>query len=299
MKPRLSFLVLAPLLIAACTETKTGFAPVLGDDGTAVEKERFARRLYLDLTGLPANEAQSEAVLARLAEEGNTAAARDGLAAELTAAPAFASLYLTETENTVFSGQSLELSYTIVCEIIRATDASCLTCADPDACLCACPALTALGDERQAVREVGAMLASGGATTTDVERAFAATAAFKFLGTSPDGIAMQLFQAFLGRPAEKDEQKNARFMVTGSFLPGSPAGLLFHRHGESYDDLLDIVFESEVYRDAVVSRVFQRYLGRRSTPDELRFFSASLDPENPDLRPIVRAVVSSAEYFHQ
>lgn len=293
-------LALALAAAAGCNQVRDGFAPVLGDDVTAAEKERFARRLHLDLTGLPATADQTKAVVDRLDQDGNTADTRDALAADLVASPEMASLLLAEAESAALSGQSLEAAYTTVCEITRGTDAACLSCAEPDACACACPALQKLGAERQALRDLGADFAAGGdARTSDVERAIAASAPFAFNGTTPDGIATQLFEAFLARPAEPDELRNARFMTIGSLLPDSPAGLLFHRHGGSYSDLLDIVFGSEVYRDAVVTRVFQRYLGRRPTGDELRFFSASLDPERPDARPVIRAVVSSAEYFHQ
>ncbi len=286
--------------LAGCTEVKDGFAPVLGDDVTAAEKERFARRLYLDLTGLPASDTQTKSVVARLDEDGNTAKTRDALVKDLIAAPELARLYVAETENAAFSGQSMEYAYTFVCEITRGTDVACLSCKEMDACACPCPALQVLGDERKAVRDLVDDFAKGGETTTsDIDHAFAKSAPFRFNGTTPDGIATQVFQAFLGRPAEKDELTNARFMINGIVLPGAPAGLLFHKHGATYPDLLDIVFGSEVYRDAMVGRVFQRYLGRRPTAPELRVFSASLDPLRPDLRGVLRSVVSSAEYFHQ
>jgi hypothetical protein len=293
------FFGLLALALAGCSEVRDGFTPVLGDNVTEAEKERFARRLYLDLTGLPATDAQTKAVVDKLAE-GNTPEVRDAVAKGLVESPDLAKLYVSETENAAFSGQSFEAGYAFVCGIVRGTDVACLSCADPDPCTCSCPALTALSAERQSVRDLtDDFVAGSGVVTSDVDRAFADTVAFQFNGTSPDGIATQLFQAFLGRPAEKDEQKNARFMIIGSIIPESPAGLLFHRHGAKYDDLLDIVFTSEVYREAMVGRVFGRYLGRRPTPDELRHFSATLDEDHPDLRPIIRAVVTSDEYFHQ
>jgi hypothetical protein len=294
-----AFFALVLVALAGCNQVRDGFAPVLGDDVTAAEKERFARRLYLDLTGLPATAEQTQAVVDRLDQDGNSAATRDALAAELVAAPAMGQLYVSETESAALSGQSLEYGYTFLCAIVQGTDAACLSCSDPDPCACQCAALEALGAERQGIRDLAADLAAGAATTGEYERALARSGPFAFNGTSPEGIAMQLFEAFLARPAEPDEIKNARFMTIGSLLPDSPAGLLFHRHGKNFDDLLDIVFESEVYRDALVTRVFQRYLGRRPSGDELRHFSGSLDPAAPDMRPVVRAVVASAEYFHQ
>ena len=88
-------------------------------------------------------------------------------------------------------------------------------------------------------------------------------------------------------------------MIFGAIVPGSPAGLLFHRHGSNYEGLLDILFGSEVYREAAVSAVFARYLGRPAGLAEMAHFSAELDADSPDLRPVVRAVVSSQEYFDQ
>ena len=43
-----------------------------------------------------------------------------------------------------------------------------------------------------------------------------------------------------------------------------------------YDDIVSLVFESEVYRDAMVTRVFQRYLGRRPSAVELRTSPSSV-----------------------
>lgn len=286
-------------LLFGCTETKTGFVPELGVEDSAAAKERFARRLYLDLTGLPATAEETEAVLAALTEQGNTPETRGALAETLVRSPAFGKLHLSEVENAALGGQTLAGGYDLVCNIIRGTDTACFTCEDIDACACPCASLAVIGDERQALTDLGEAFFAGQVSSSELERAVAASQPFAFNGTSPEGISMQLFQVFLGRPAEADEQKNARFMTIGAIAAGSPAGLLFHRHGANYEDLLDIVFESEVYRDALVTRVFGRYLGRRPSPDEMRFFSAALDPAHPDVRSVVRAVVSSGEYYQQ
>lgn len=82
-------------------------------------------------------------------------------------------------------------------------------------------------------------------------------------------------------------------------MPGSPAGVMFHEYGSSYAEMLDIVFASEVYREALVRRVFDRYLARAPSPAELAHFSRTLDAAEPDARGLVRAVVSSREYFEQ
>ncbi|MEZ4307211.1 MAG: hypothetical protein R3F14_04095 [Polyangiaceae bacterium] len=300
MRQRILLPAIALLAAAGCNQVKDGYAPVLGDDVTVAEKERFARRLYLDLTGLPATAEETDTLIDRLDAEGNTAKTRAALASELIAAPAFGQLYLSETENAAFSGQSAAAAFTVQCQIVQFVEPSCQSCDTVDPCACACAPVKVLGDERDAFFALAADFVSGGATSSrDVERALAATSPFLFNGSSPEGITAQLFETFLARPAEADEAHNARFMIIGTFLPGSPAGLLFHRHASDYSGLLDIVFESEVYRDAIVARVFSRYLGRRPTGDELRFFSAELDPEQPDLRPLVEAVVSSSEYFRQ
>jgi hypothetical protein len=81
--------------------------------------------------------------------------------------------------------------------------------------------------------------------------------------------------------------------------PCSPAGLIFHAEGASYTDLLDIVFKSEVYRESLVRRVFLRYLAREPSSAELAHFVPTLDATNPDSRTVVRAVLSSREYFDQ
>jgi len=74
---------------------------------------------------------------------------------------------------------------------------------------------------------------------------------------------------------------------------------MFHKYGSSYTEMLDIIFESEVYREAVVRRVFDRYLARSPSSPELAHFVSTLDANEPDARGVVRAVVSSREYFDQ
>ena len=119
------------------------------------------------------------------------------------------------------------------------------------------------------------------------------------LAGGPDGRVRTLFDDFLSRPAETDEIENGRAMVIGSIFPGSPAGLMFHRHGSNYADLIDIVFKSEVYRESMVRRVFGRYLAREPSSAELAQFVPTLDANAPDVRGLVRAVVASREYFDQ
>jgi hypothetical protein len=123
--------------------------------------------------------------------------------------------------------------------------------------------------------------------------------AYFALASSPEARVKALFDDFLARTAEADEVENGRAMIIGPVIPGSPAGLVFHRLGASYADLVDIVFHSEVYREAVVRRVFERYLARSPSPAELAHFVATLDATDPDARGLVRAVVSSREYFAQ
>jgi hypothetical protein len=128
-----------------------------------------------------------------------------------------------------------------------------------------------------------------------------ATAYFALAG-SPEARVTALFDDFLARTAEADEVENGRAMVIGSLLPASPAGLMFHRLGATYADLIDIVFDSEVYREAIVRRVFERYLARSPSAAELAHFVAAVNAKqatDPDARDVVRAVVSSREYFAQ
>jgi hypothetical protein len=85
-------------------------------------------------------------------------------------------------------------------------------------------------------------------------------------------------------------------MIFGG-LGGGPAGLLFHRHGGTYADLVDIVFDDEIYREAIVAGVFDRYLARPPTSAERAHFVSVLDANDPDAREVIEAVLSSKEYF--
>jgi hypothetical protein len=288
-------------IVAACDDTVGGLAPVGGDQPSQAELERFTRRLHLDLTGDTPSDAFVADATARLTEAGNTAAARRELAAELVAGDGFAALYVAELENRTFGGETADARYDLLCGIVRGDDPACQACGAPtsgDPCGdCDCAFLTEMRAERAALFTAADDLAAGDPTSA-IERRFAETTPLRAL-SSPEGAADALFDAFLGHTPQDEEQRNAAAMISGALLPGSPAGLLFHRHGADFADLLDIVFESEVYREAIVAATFERYLGRRPTAPELGHFAASLDADAPDARPVVLAVVSSREYFEQ
>ena len=85
-------------------------------------------------------------------------------------------------------------------------------------------------------------------------------------------------------------------MIQGG-LNGGPAGLVFQRLGGTYDELLDIVWQSEVYREAIVSAVFERYLARRPSSAERAHFVDLIDGAAPDARLLIEDVLTSKEYF--
>ena len=297
--------VLATLMIAAvpwigCSERQDGLLPVGSESASVIEQTRYVKRLHLDLTGLLPSDADIAAGVARLADQGDTPATRAAMADELMVKPEFAVLFASELENRVFAGSSSDDAYALFCPILQDGDPACAGCDyAPDCSGCDCPTMVALAEERTSLGRSADDIADGSASLADIERRYAASQIFTFNAGSAEGIAMGLFENFLGRPVEADEQKNARAMVFGSLVPPSPSGLLFHRYGADYADLVDIIFTSEVYREAAVDAVFLRYLGRNASPEELAFFTSDLDQASPDVRPVMRAVLSSREYFTQ
>ena len=300
---RLISLLALLALCGGCNDSVDGLAPVGGAQPSSVEMERFVRRLHLDLTGTPASdEYLSDSVDALEKAQDGAAGARAALADGLIESDEFGQVFVDELANRVYGGEDPNDRYDLLCGVTRDDDPSCATCgppADGDFCAnCDCERLTAIYADRQAVRDAAADLTAGKATTAEVERRFAESSALAGF-SAPDALADQLFELFLGRPAEADEQVNSQAMIIGAIAADRPAGLLFHRHGSNYQDLLDIVFQSEVYREAAASAVFARYLGRPAHLSEMAHFSAELDADRPDLRPVIRAVVSSQEYFEQ
>lgn len=286
------------LVLAACERTIDDQQPVGGQVDSEAAVERYVRRAHLDLAGAPPTDAVLTATTTRLREQDNTAAARSAFIDELIAGDAFATLWIEELENSIFAGNTLEQQYTFVCSIVRGQDRSCDSCTATDACDCACGALPTLKAERTDLRQAAADLRAN-ESSSSIERRYAAAIGYFALAGTPEGRVRTLFDDFLARPAEADEMENGRAMIIGALFPGSPAGLMFHRHGGNYADLIDILFDSEVYREAMVRRVFGRYLARDASPAELAHFTPTLDANDPDARPLVRAVLSSREYFDQ
>ncbi len=290
--------LLLPLCLVACDQTIDGQQPVGSHVDSEAEIQRYVRRAYLDLSGRPPADGDLQAATVRLRDAQNTAIARGGLVDELIASDDYATVWIEELENGIFGGNTLEAQYTFVCEIIRGQDRACDACTETDACACTCNVLPQLATERADLRTATADFHAGVATS-QLERRYASAIGYFVLAGTPEGRVSALFDDFLARQAEADEIENGRAMIFGALFPGSPAGLLFHRHGSNYADLIDIVFESEVYREAMVRRVFSRYLAREPSSPELAHFTATLDATQPDLRGLVRAVLSSREYFDQ
>jgi hypothetical protein len=294
-----SRLLPALLLLSACGERFESVTPVGDDQPAPVAEERFLDRLHLDLTGRRPADGWVTDQLDRLRSEGDSATTRAAIVDDLLADEAFAELWVGELENGVFGGETLESRYDMACGILRVTDPICNDCpASSDPCAeCTCEGIEYLEADRAVVRASAADLLAG-ATTAEIGRRFAASRALTYLQGAA-ATATVLFEQFCGRPPEADELRNASAISAGALLPGNPAGLLFHRHGTDHAELVDIIFESEVYREAQVAAVFQRYLGRRPDGAERAHFTAQLDDDDPDVRPVIRAVVSSREYFEQ
>ena len=285
-------------LLAACEQTVDNQKPVGSHTDSEAEVERYVRRAYLDLSGRPPSDADLDATTVRLREQNNTAAVRATFVDELIAKDEYATLWVEELENAILGGNTLEQQYQFVCSIVRGQDRACDSCTQQDSCKCTCNILPTLDAERTDLMKVKADFKANVATS-DIERRYAMATGYFILSGGPEGRVSALFDDFLSRPAEADEIENGRAMIFGAIFPGAPAGLMFHRHGSNYADMIDIIFDSEVYRESMVRRVFGRYLAREPSSVELAHFVTTLDATKPDMRSLVRAVLSSREYFDQ
>jgi hypothetical protein len=272
--------------------------PVGGHTDTEAELQRYVRRATLDLAGQPPADAELNASTQQLRDANNTAAARATFVDQLIGGDEYAKLWVEELENGIFGGNMLDQQYQFICSLVRGGDPTCDTCSQQDSCKCACNVLPTLDAERTDLKKATTDFMSK-MPTSEIERRYAAAIGYFALNGGPEGRVSALFDDFLSRPAELDEIENGRAMIIGAIFPNSPAGLLFHRHGSNYADMIDIIFDSEVYRESMVRRVFGRYLAREPSSIELAHFVTTIDATKPDLRGLVRAVVSSREYFDQ
>ena len=293
--------VAASQLLFACNSTEEGVIPVGGDQVSATEVERFVRRAHLDLLGASAPDEFVSSKSAELIAAGNTAASRADFVQTLIATPEWAIAFADELENRAFAGDGYEFAYALTCSGNRDNNPACSGCTpSADPCTgCSCEAITTLLAERTALEQAADDLTSGAATTGEIERRFAASIGYQFAQAAATLVG-NLFEDFVGRPPEPDEIANGVALVVGFVAaPGNAAGLLFKRHGSNYDDMIDIIFTSEIYRDASVTRIFERLLGRIASPLEISYFSSQLDPSKPDNIAVITAVLSSKEYFGQ
>ena len=286
------------LSLVACSESQPGGKPIGGMVDTDAAIQRYLRHATLDLAGHVPADADLATSTAQLRDQGNTAAARGAFVDGLLGQDTYPKVWVEELENAIFGGNTLDSQYALVCGIIRGSTQDCLSCTATDSCACSCPEIAPLLAERTQLETSTADFTAGTASST-IERRYAMAEGYYALSGSPEGRVKALFTDFLGRDAETDEIENGRAMVFGSIIPPSPAGLLFHRYGGNYADLIDIIFTSEVYRESLVRRVFERYLSREPSTVELVHFVSTLDANAPDVHGLVHAVVSSREYFDQ
>jgi hypothetical protein len=291
-------LLFGAVLVLGCDSRQEGLVAVGGEEASTVEATRYLRRLHLDLVGEPPAESELQAGLTRLETDGNKAAVRREIALALLEDARFASTWVGELENRLFAGSQLDDVYDFLCGITRAIAPACMACTSAEPCDCTCQAIAEISTEMEGLRGSADALASGDPSAT-IERAYAESRGYQTFFATPDAVAIGMFDDFLYRAPEPEELQNAVNMVFGALVPGAPAGLLFLRHGSNVEDLVDILFESEVYREAAVGAVFSRYLGRPASPAEQAHFAARLDPDEPDVRDVIADVVSSREYFDQ
>src|SRR4051812_3802839 len=102
------------LLCSGACSLETNLLPASGGQASAIEVERFARRLYLDLIGAAPAAADLTALEMKLAGAG-TAALRAAAADELMARPGFAKNYVVELEGRVFAGEQVRNTYQLIC----------------------------------------------------------------------------------------------------------------------------------------------------------------------------------------
>lgn len=290
-------------VLAGCDKQVDGLTPVGGDEASPAEVERFVRRLHLDLTGEAANSVFVDDSRERILGANNSSTVRGELADELLADTRWSATFVDDVENRAFAGDGYEFVYGLLCNNLRLNDPLCSSCSAPpngDVCGgCTCTSITDLFDERAGLESAASDLDAGTITTSEVERRFASAVAYRTL-SGIELTATNLFEHWLGRPGEPDELQNTEAMIIGLVLTeDSASGLLFQRHGADFDDLVDIIFTSEVYREAASTRVFDRLLGRLASDEELTHFAGGLETAKPDVRPIIKAVVSSREYFEQ
>jgi hypothetical protein len=287
-------------LLCACNDHIAGQQPVGGDTDSDAQIQRFLRRATLDLSGHPPDDATLAADTATLHSAGDTAVARGAIVDRMMSADDFGKTVVGELQNTIFGGQSVESQYQLVCGLIVGGTPDCMSCAGMgDPCACTCPELAGYAAERASL-EASATDLVAGTSTSAIEKRHASAKGYSALAGLPETLVKNLFTDFLARTAEQDEVDNGRAMIIGPILgAGSKTGLLFQQLGSDYNDLISIIFGSEVYREAVVVRVFERYLARDPSPAELTHFVSTLDANVPDARPVIRAVVSSREYFAQ
>ncbi|TNE79295.1 MAG: hypothetical protein EP332_11335 [Bacteroidetes bacterium] len=107
-----------------------------------------------------------------------------------------------------------------------------------------------------------------------------------------ENFVVSLFQHFLDRYPSAQELEDAKRMVDGF------SGILFLQTGNSKAQCLDILFSSEAFMEGQIHRLYQNYIYRKATQDEV-LYQLDLYQQTQLIQSIQRSILTSESYFKQ
>lgn len=144
----------------------------------------------------------------------------------------------------------------------------------------------------QALMFVNQDFLSGQIDWKGVIRRFLDNPYYDEINMGTENFVVSLFQHFLDRYPSGQELEDAKRMVDGF------SGILFLQTGNSKSQCLDILLSSDAFLEGQIHRLYQSYLYRKATQDEVLGL-LDLYKQSPSIQTIQKSILSSESYFQQ
>jgi hypothetical protein len=126
-------------------------------------------------------------------------------------------------------------------------------------------------------------------TVSDMQKRLIRNFGYDELNMGTENFIVSLFQYFLFRYPTESELANSTLMVDGS------NSVVFYEEGNSKEDFIDIFFAGDEYYEGQVRYLYQRYLYREPTSEEMTSL-ANAYKNSGDYQALQKTILISDEY---
>ncbi len=277
------------LLFGACTkeETRVITGNTAAEDNSVdqLQIDSYINRLYIGLLGRKADDGEFTAARSLLNPDPHSVSARETLIASIQAQASWNENQVKRARLDLLEGvDSATMSRDYMLLLLQMQDTSLPVFI-----------LDRLETEKTRLEELilsGKEYMLGNINQIDLHRICVDNLYYDQINMGTENFVVSMFQHFLDRYPSGQELENGKTMVDGA------NSSIFLQTGSGKKEFLDIFFSSDAYYEGQVHRLFQEFLFRKATEDEVLNLAKSYALSH-DFRELQKRILSSNEYFDQ